>query len=410
MEKQRQSPPLNKVLAGVHRRLVLIAVSLASLALLTGSTMAMHEYLDRNLHLIAGTVAYTVEPAIVFQDMEAARDGTVSVASNEIVDRLVVADPSGRELVNFEKPNESFLPRTVIEFANNLLWPQPVRQDITHNGRIVGEVYAFGSAVSIVYFLLSGLLITLCCVGIALLASTMLARKLRAGVTDPLSHAVEVARSVRLERAFDRRVPAPGIAEVDDFVEDFNALLSEMHGWYAGLTEQNEQLTRRAMHDTLTGLGNRALFDQQLGISIAKADQNEGCFAVLFLDGDGFKQINDSHGHTAGDAVLIELAIRLRGCIRKVDGAYRLGGDEFAIILASPVSKPEIDYIVERISEAMEPEIETPSGALVRISMSVGFSLYPDDGRASGDLVKKADEAMYNHKSRKRNDDYAYSH
>lgn len=404
MAGKPSSPTLPQVLAKVHRRLVLFAVSLASLTLLFGSVAVMHDQVNRNLHLMARTVAYTVEPAIVFGDISAAREGMVSVATNDLIEKLVLVDPEGRELVNLSREHEGIIPASFINAGNYLLWSRPARQKVMHNEQIIAEVQVFGSAASIERFLLSGILITVCCVGIALMGTRMLARRLQTGVIAPLNHAVEVARFVRVERAFDRRVPAPGLAEVDNFVEDFNSLLAELQGWYAGLEQENEQLERKATHDMLTALGNRALFEQRIEKAIACAGLSNGCFAVLYLDGDGFKQINDCHGHDAGDVVLQAVAERLRSCIRHSDDAFRLGGDEFAIILMSPVEKLEIDLIVRRISEAMEHPIILPSGGFVNMSMSIGFSVYPDDGQAMMELLKKADRAMYDDKLRRRND------
>src|SRR5690606_7053925 len=160
----------------------------------------------------------------------------------------------------------------------DMLFPEPAKINIARNDKVIAQVLVFGSSSAMIRFLFSSIIIVCSCVGIALVATSILAGKLRAGVIDPLNHAVEVARSVRVERAFSRRVPAPGLREVDNFVEDFNSLLSELEGWYEGLTQENRQLELRATHDPLTGIGNRALFEQRLDQAIVHAREEASTF------------------------------------------------------------------------------------------------------------------------------------
>jgi diguanylate cyclase (GGDEF)-like protein len=281
--------------------------------------------------------------------------------------------------------------------------------EISRNGKMIAEVLIFGSSAAMIRFLFAGIVIAICCVGIALVATGILARQLRSGVIDPLNHAVEVARSVRVERAFSRRVPVPGLKEVDNFVEDFNSLLSELQGWYEGLTQENLQLEQRATSDALTGIGNRALFERDIQQAIEDSRREKRSFALLYLDGDNFKQINDTHGHDAGDAVLRAISERLRSCVRETDRAYRLGGDEFAVVLTSPIGQDEVSHVVERISQAMRFPVRTPFQGMVRMSLSIGCAFYPSDGETAAELCKKADEAMYRDKLRRRNNDLASS-
>ncbi|RZA23299.1 MAG: diguanylate cyclase, partial [Proteobacteria bacterium] len=308
MAEQNTSPTLHSILASANRRIVLFAVLLASAMLLFCGVVVMRDYAGRNLELIARTVAYTVEPAIVFDDAEAIHEGMVSVGSHATVDRLVVAHPDGAILASWSSSDAWNMPDWLRAAQPQFLWPQPARLEIIRNGRPIAEVRVYGSATGIFQFVIAGILIAGCCIGITLIATGILGRQLRMNVTSPLLHAVEVARSVRVERAFDRRVPAPGVAEVDHFVEDFNLLLAELQGWYNGLTKENQELARRASHDVLTGLGNRVLFEKRIEAAISSAQQGQSSFAVLFIDGNRFKQINDCHGHDAGDAVLSAIA------------------------------------------------------------------------------------------------------
>jgi diguanylate cyclase (GGDEF)-like protein len=233
-----------------------------------------------------------------------------------------------------------------------------------------------------------------------MLATRILARRLQRDVIDPLGHVAEVAHAVRRDRAFERRVPSAGIAEIDRFGQDFNALLAELQGWHDGLTSENAELARRAAHDPLTGLGNRRLFEQRLSLAIGDCAPGGEAFAVLFFDIDNFKQINDRHGHESGDAALIAVGERLRGAIRQHDQAFRLGGDEFAALLVPLECRAQVDQAVSQITQALALPIRLPSAALASLQVSIGVATFPDDGMEPQDLLRRADEAMYRQKKR----------
>ncbi|HZF45501.1 MAG TPA: diguanylate cyclase, partial [Sphingomonadaceae bacterium] len=333
---ETRSPTLDGILARAHGRLILAAVLIAGVTVLFSGASIIRDHAARNLELIARTLSYTVEPAIVFGDREAIVEGIRSVADNGAVERIEVADTQGRLLASWSSEDDG--PFAWVErLGSRILWSEPFRLPIERGGEKIGEVRVTGSAAGIERFILQGVLIILCCVGIAMVATRILARKLRSGVIDPLNHVAEVAHSVRTERAFHRRVPAAGLAEIDNFVEDFNGLVAEIQDWYDGLTEENQKLARQARHDALTGLGNRVLFERHLDAAVDGARQKGSRFALLYLDGNDFKQINDCHGHEAGDKVLQAIADRLRQSVRHADHVFRLGGDEFAIILGAPI-------------------------------------------------------------------------
>ncbi|KPL68219.1 hypothetical protein SZ64_08835 [Erythrobacter sp. SG61-1L] len=398
-----QSPSLFSILSRAHRQLIGFAVMLAGLTVMVSGAAVIRDNAARNLQLIAHTLSYSVEPAIVFGDREAIGESIASLAGNGAVERIEVLDAKGEVLRRWSR-EDSGLSAGMERLVGKVVWPTPYVIPVERGGETIGEVRVTGSAGDIARFLLQALLIAICCTGIALVATRILARKLQHGVIDPLNHVAEVARSVRTERAFHRRVPAPGLAEVDMFVDDFNALLAELEGWYDGLTEENQELARQASHDALTDLGNRALFERHLAAAIQASATAGSRFALLYLDGNEFKQINDCHGHEAGDKVLQAIAMRLRQCVRHADTVFRLGGDEFAILLGAPIEAEEVQAIVDRIEYAMEEAIELGKGGFAAFSISVGFALYPDHGQTAADLVRSADAAMYRDKTRRNND------
>lgn len=160
------------------------------------------------------------------------------------------------------------------------------------------------------------------------------------------------------------------------------------------LKQTNEQITHLAHHDNLTALPNRILFYDRLSQAITRARRDKVSIAVLFVDIDGFKLINDTLGHDAGDALLREVAKRIVACVRDSDTVARIGGDEFTVILNNLLSPNSKDCVAKKIVEAISLPFVI-NGKSCSVSVSVGIALYPDHGEAADQLVKIADAAMY---------------
>jgi diguanylate cyclase len=161
--------------------------------------------------------------------------------------------------------------------------------------------------------------------------------------------------------------------------------------------EREQQLFRRAHFDALTGLPNRQLCHDRLGQALAVARRQEQKLAVLFIDLDGFKHVNDSLGHAAGDHLLRETAVRLRSAVRATDTVARLGGDEYVVILPAVHGPLEVEVLVGSIMEALKWPFLV-NGEQCLIGASVGVTMFPDDGSTAEDLLRKADTAMYSAK------------
>lgn len=172
--------------------------------------------------------------------------------------------------------------------------------------------------------------------------------------------------------------------------------------------ENEEYLTQLASIDALTGLPNRNVFNDRVAHAIHKAQRDVGRLAVLFLDLDHFKHINDSMGHKAGDILLAEVANRIKSCLREGDTVARLGGDEFTMLLEDVRSAEYVGKVAEKVIQAMSHAFRLESTE-VNISPSIGISLYPADGRDVDMLVRNADAAMYHAKKLGRNNFQFYS-
>lgn len=162
-----------------------------------------------------------------------------------------------------------------------------------------------------------------------------------------------------------------------------------------------------AHHDQLTGLPNRALFTDRLKQMLAKARRDNARIALMFIDLDNFKPINDTLGHDIGDLLLKEVTARLQRCLRESDTAARIGGDEFVVLLPSLSTTDDALRVANKIREALNLPFDL-AGNEVRISSSIGIAVYPEHGEAEKDLVKHADIAMYHAKKHGRNDAALY--
>jgi diguanylate cyclase (GGDEF)-like protein/PAS domain S-box-containing protein len=163
-----------------------------------------------------------------------------------------------------------------------------------------------------------------------------------------------------------------------------------------------EELARMAHYDALTGLPNRALLQGRLKRAMARADRGKTLLAVMFLDLDQFKEINDTLGHAVGDAVLKETALRLESCLRSTDTVARLGGDEFTILLEDVRNPEEISRVADKLLQSVSARADV-AGHELHLSTSIGVTVYPKDDHDADTLLRNADLAMYHAKQEGRN-------
>ena len=166
------------------------------------------------------------------------------------------------------------------------------------------------------------------------------------------------------------------------------------------ISRQEAEARHASLHDNMTGLPNRTAFNQTVDEAFAQSTPDKPCF-LGFFDLDYFKQVNDTHGHDAGDAVLIEAAARLRDVLGEDNFVARIGGDEFAFIIRSTQSQDGIKALCQKL----DLRIKTPftfDGTILKLSASIGIAEFPADGLTRTDVLKAADHALYTAKERGR--------
>lgn len=192
------------------------------------------------------------------------------------------------------------------------------------------------------------------------------------------------------------------------YCEWFNSALTDASGRVTSIMalvqdvsarmEAAQQLLHIATHDTLTGLANRRMLTERLSHALARAERTGEAVAVLFIDLDGFKSVNDKHGHGAGDEVLRDVATRLRRIARTTDFVARLGGDEFVILLDTDVHPGSPSMLAERVFDALSAPCRFTGGE-APIGASIGVAMHPPLSNLAADLIRRADAAMYEAKS-----------
>ena len=184
-------------------------------------------------------------------------------------------------------------------------------------------------------------------------------------------------------------------------IRDQKGVVSRYVGMFSDVSEwkkAQDVIVKQANFDTLTGLPNRRLFRDRLDHEMRKIERGSGELALMFIDLDRFKEVNDTLGHDGGDQLLVEASRRMSACVRAADTVARLGGDEFAVILASMPSP----RMVERVASALNSSLAAPfvvGSTVVHVSASIGITFYPSDAQNSELLMKCADQAMYSAKS-----------
>ncbi|MEN4957847.1 EAL domain-containing protein [Pseudomonas syringae] len=182
---------------------------------------------------------------------------------------------------------------------------------------------------------------------------------------------------------------------LDSHLETRTAVLAD------SLTQANLELTHLALHDNLTGLPNRALLTERIDQAMKRATEKGGCFALMFMDLDGFKPVNDAFGHHTGDLLLRQVALRLRNSLHRRDTLARVGGDEFVLLVELQHPEDALAVARRQVSEVGNPFIIGEHQ--LQISLSIGICVYPGNGSTQHELLINADAAMYHTKAAGKN-------
>lgn len=398
-DTEERPPTLRGVLARGHLPLVLLAVLLASLSLMVSGLFALRGYAGQNVALAAETLSYAVEPTLVFGDREAAERVVFKLAANDNLASIEVYNAAGELFVAWRREGANGI--DLGPLVSRWLGLGPVKRAIAFQNETVGEVRVTGSISAIFSYTLASLIIAFSSLGITVLATRILARRLEEAIAAPLDQVAEIAHEVVIQRRPSLRLAPVGIAEIDQITDDFNMLLDELEKWHETIATENAELSWRADRDPLTGLGNRSWFERDLEAAIDAARLMKVQVVLLYCDCNGFKQVNDTYGHIAGDRVIARVADRLRQAVEDPDRVFRIGGDEFAVVIETENAERDVEAALRGVRAAMANPIPVAPKVELRIGMSAGHATFPQDGETMRQLMRVADLRMYRDKRSK---------
>jgi diguanylate cyclase (GGDEF)-like protein len=364
--------------------------------------------LRQELQILAQDLSRNCSAALIFNDVPAAEEILASLKGKPQVVAGLILDRDGKIFARYRKeavgpkkearPDPNVLEKAFFFEDGELAITQPVQDD----GERLGVLYIRADLGNIQQVLLRYVFLGGMGLAGALLVAGFLATKLQKLVSGPIEKLVAAMRAVSDEKDFSRRVHMERSDELGILVENFNNMLDQIESRDLELQEKQRRLNYLAHHDTLTGLANRLLFNDRLTHALDHAKRCGSRLALLFLDLDRFKNINDSLGHKTGDEVLQVTAGRLKDAIRSSDTLARLGGDEFVIILEQVRDYQVVVAVAEKILELLMLPVQTGRQELF-VSGSIGISVFPEDGESVESLMQCADVAMYQAKELGRN-------
>ena len=392
-------PSFLKTLVRISVISVLTTITLSWLFISATSMLSFRQYADKNLQLLAYTVSHSLEAAVVFHDGNAAMNTLLELGKQGQFSSAQVTDSKGNELAYWSQREDGKQSMDLLgKEVSRWFFPKPVEQAILHNGVKVGCIILTGEYSTVTGFLYRSLIALTFCLLIASAVALGITRHLHRGLVTALKSITGVVHDIRTTRNFSRRVPSSKINELHVFGEDFNSLLHELEKWHLREIQERESLLKRALHDPLTGLANRSAFHSTLS-TILNDRSRKNNTALLFMDGDNFKSINDTWGHLAGDLVLISIADRLRQSADQSHLVCRLGGDEFAMILEDISSDDEVRLIIDIINQKMLEPIKLNDDDTLLVTLSIGWAVACQATTVEM-LMEMADRSMYQEKQR----------
>ena len=375
-----------------------VILLLCWLLLSSTSLIFIKNYEKCNLDLIGSTLSTTLTAATVFADSYDARNKIERFGNEGMYDsaKLVTRDNIVLAKWHAQREQTGWFSRLLREW----IYLKPLNVNIIHADVVVGTLTLEGTVTGAVSFLQYSFMILSAGMLCVLIISLMLSEFLHRGIIASLRTITSSIHYVIHSGDFSLRIPGGPIKEFQLFSDDLNSLLMEMQSLKASLLRDNRSLAAKALSDPLTGLANRSAFSARLTQRLDQPHEHER-FALLFLDGDRFKSINDNWGHAAGDEVLKAIGSRLLSLASEQDLVARLGGDEFAMLVSSRTSEAQLQQLMQRIDDTIGERILIAEGMPVTTSVTIGYA-WSQPGDTVESILERADMNMYRNKRKNR--------
>ena len=351
-------------------------------------------------------LAKNIAPAVLFDDSKNIKESLLSLKYEKKVRQAFAMDDKWKLLSSYSRddsPANSMLaslkPDTQ-QFWDG--WDLYTISPINIDSKNIGSLVVITSMNEFIMFIAKEAFFLSLFIVFSILLAYKYYVRLSKEILVPISKLNQSANEIIQTKALTARVDIHNNDEIGELAKSFNVMLDDLYASRNELNRQKDLMAYKAHHDELTGLPNRALFNDRLELAITKAARRGSVVAVFFLDLDFFKNINDTYGHDAGDEALKIFSKRLKDSIRAEDTLARMGGDEFMIILEDHVNPKTSVVVAQKIIDTMQEPILL-GDITTNLSTSIGISLYSKDATEADELIKKADIAMYNAKESGRN-------
>ena len=392
--------PLQKKRSGFfYKQLIaIVGINILTLFIMSGLLFSnfiaayednLKEVMRSKITLLAATSA----SALVFGDQESAAT-LLSTLKEHTATRYVQMYNADQQLFAEYRRSGQLVDVDIDDYESDAFFKNKniyLSQPILMNGEYLGVIVISADTNSLNEQKNRYILIASTVLFISLVLAYLLNWQLQKRLTAPISDLINLVSYVAKNKKYHRRLDSARDDEIGDLTLGVNTMLDTIEA-------HETQLFQRANYDELTQLPNRHLLMERLTHGINTATRNKTEIALLFLDLDRFKVVNDSLGHRVGDELLVQVAGKLVNTLRKSDSISRWGGDEFVMLLENIKDVEDIDNIVEKIVEELAKPTMT-GGHLLHVSTSIGIARFPQDGDDSVSLLKHADISMYRAKA-----------
>jgi diguanylate cyclase (GGDEF)-like protein len=403
------------------------ALFIACIGLAIYERAQFRESMVTELSTLADTLGANTAASVAFNDQKSARDMLLSLRSERHILAAFLYDEHGGIFAGYLRDNAHLeVPewrQDGVEFGQKTL---TLFRSVSLNGDNTGSIAIISDLSGFNAQFLSYGKIAIVVLVLSLVPTLFVSSRILRVVIAPILHLSDLAARVSAQEDYSLRVAVSGNDELGSLTRAFNHMLDCIHQRDAALQEANDELEARVQrrtselqqeilerreaeaamrkaketaeflgyYDALTGLPNRVLLRDRIGIALASAHRRGEQAALLFIDLDQFKTINDSLGHSAGDLLLREVAARLKQLAREQDTVSRLGGDEFVLLLTAVKEAADAAVCAQRIINEISDGFVL-LGQLLHVTCSIGIGIFPDHGEDAEELIKNSDAAMY---------------
>jgi len=354
--------------------------------------------------------------ALAFGDARAATEILGALRASQDIDHAVIFLPNGKPFATYINPVSGHREIPSLPPARGLVF-QPggvtLTEAIQLNGKVIGYLYVEANTHRLYRSLLLFTAAIFVAIMLAMLFAHILLKPLQRAIANPLDRLGSLMRRISENRDYSLRSEHEGGDEIGVLTQEFNDMLTQIHQHKADLEselerrlEAEKRLERLAHYDNITQLPNRHFFNDSLARAIALSGRTGKAVALMFIDLDNFKMVNDTLGHHVGDLLLKEAAQRIADALRTNDVVCRIGGDEFAVILENLDTPALSGNIAAKIIGVLAERFQLEDSEIY-IGASIGISIYPDDASDISGLLRSADTAMYHAKGSGKNN-YQY--